>query len=71
MDLGRDRLKPEADLKLAVFERLIMDEDDLYKVQECAVRLYAQTLHQRAVYESLLKDHLAGVAPGTSSSLSS
>ena len=67
MDLGRDRLKPEADLKLAVFEHAIMAEDDLYKVQECAVRLYAQTLHQRAVYESLLKDHLSSVAPGTTS----
>ena len=69
MDLGRDRLKPEADLKLAVFEHVIMAEDDLYKVQECAVRLYAQTLHQRAVYESLLRDHLSEVAPGTSKAL--
>ena len=70
MDLGRDRLKPEADLKLAVFERLIMAEKDDYKVRECAVRLYAQTLHQRAVYESLLKSQLTEVAPGTSSTLS-
>lgn len=69
MGLGRDRLKPEADLKLAVFERLIMAEPDDYKVRECAVRLYAQTLHQRAVYESLLKSQLSEVAPGTSKAL--
>ena len=69
MDLGRDRLKPEADLKLAMFERVIMAEPDDYKVRECAVRLYAQTLHQRAVYESLLKSQLSEVAPGTSKAL--
>ena len=46
------------DLKLAFFEREIMKETDLYKVQELCVRLFAQTLSQQAVYESMLRNPL-------------
>ena len=36
----------------------IMKETDLYKVQELCVRLFAQTLSQQAVYESMLRNPL-------------
>ena len=53
-----ERLGHAKDLKLAFFEREIMKEQDLYKVQELCVRLFAQTLSQQAVYESMLKSTL-------------
>ena len=53
-----ERLGHAKDLKLAFFEREIMKETDLYKVQELCVRLFAQTLSQQAVYESLLRNPL-------------
>jgi len=46
------------DLKLAVFEREIMKEEDLFKLQEMCVKLFAQTLSQQAVYESLIRNTL-------------
>lgn len=52
------RLGHAKDLKLAFFEREIMKETDLYKVQELCVRLFAQTLSQQAVYESMLRNPL-------------
>ena len=53
-----ERYGHNRDLKLAVFEREIMKEQDLYKVQELCVKLFAQTLGQQAVYESMLKSTL-------------
>lgn len=50
-----DRYGYNRDFKLACFEREIMKEEDLYKLQELCVRLFAQTLGQQAVYESMLK----------------
>ena len=35
-----------------------MKEEDLYKLQELCIRLFAQTLGQQAVYESMLKSTL-------------
>ena len=53
-----ERLGHAKDLKLAYFEREIMKERDLYKVQELCVKLFAQTLSQQAVYESMLRNTL-------------
>ena len=49
--------------ELAKFEMTVMKMTDLYQVQEIAIRLYSQTLAQRRVYESLLKD-VRGLPPG-------
>ena len=41
------------------FQSQVMKIDDLYSVQCLAVKLYAQVLSQRQIYESLLNDALS------------
>ena len=47
MNARIDRYGYNRDFKLACFEREIMKEEDLYKLQELCVRLFAQTLGQQ------------------------
>lgn len=58
-----DRYEMARAFELAKFEMTVMKMTDLYQVQEIAIRLYSQTLAQRRVYESLLKD-VRGLPPG-------
>ena len=51
-----DRYQMAREFELAKFERTIMACEDLYTVQEIAVKLFSQTLAQRRVYESMLRD---------------
>ena len=51
-----DRYGLAREFELRKFEVSVMKMSDLYQVQELAIRLFSQTLAQRRVYESLLKD---------------
>ena len=51
-----DRYGLAREFELRKFEMHVMKMTDLYQVQEIAIRLFSQTLAQRKVYESLLKD---------------
>ena len=51
-----DRYGLAREFELAKFEMQIMRCEDTYKLQEMCIRLFSQTLAQRRVYESLLKD---------------
>lgn len=58
-----DRYGLSREFELAKFEMQIMKCDDLYALQEMCVRLFSQTMAQRKVYESLLRD-LGRLPPG-------
>ena len=51
-----DRYGLAREFELRKFEMTVMQMTDLYQVQEIAVKLFSQTLMQRKVYESLLRD---------------
>ena len=51
-----DRYEMARAFELAKFEMSVMKMTDLYQLQEIAIKLFSQTLAQRKVYESLLKD---------------
>ena len=51
-----DRYALAKEFELRKFEMTVMKMDDLYQLQELAIRLFAQTKAQQRVYESLLKD---------------
>ena len=53
-----DRYELSREFNLQAFEMEIMRCNDLYKLQELCVRLYATTQSQRVVYERLLRDRL-------------
>lgn len=59
-----DRYGLAREFELAKFEMQIMKCEDLYALQEMCVKLFSQTLAQRRVYESLLKD-VGRLPPGT------
>jgi hypothetical protein len=58
-----DRYEMSRAFELAKFEMQIMKVSDLYQLQEMCIRLYSQTLAQRRVYESMLKN-TRGLPPG-------
>lgn len=51
-----DRYALAKEFELAKFEMTIMKIDDVYTLQETCVRLFAQTLAQRRVYEEMMRD---------------
>ena len=51
-----DRYALSREFELQKFEMQIMKCTDLYALQEMCVRLFSQTISQRKVYESLLRD---------------
>ena len=51
-----DRYGLAKEFELRKFEMTVMKMDDLYQLQELAIRLFAQTKAQQRVYESLLRD---------------
>ena len=51
-----DRYDLAKEFELRKFEMTVMKMDDLYQLQELAIRLFAQTKAQQSVYESLLRD---------------
>ena len=51
-----DRYGLSREFALRRFEMEVMKMEDLYELQEIAIRLYSQTLSQRMVYEQLLRD---------------
>ena len=51
-----DRYELAREFALQSFEMEVMQMNDLFEVQCIAVKLYAQVLSQRKVYEALLKD---------------
>ena len=51
-----DRYELAREFELAKFECMIMRCEDLYEVQALCIKLFSQTLSQRKVYESLLRD---------------
>ena len=51
-----DRYGLAKEFELRKFEMTVMKMDDLYQLQELAIKLFAQTKAQQRVYESLLKD---------------
>jgi len=53
-----DRYELSREFEIQKFEMQIMQTSDLYAVQELCVKLFAQTIAQRTVYESLLRDSL-------------
>lgn len=59
-----DRYQLAKEFELRKFEVQIMKVSDLYQLQEMCIKLYSQTLAQRRVYESLLKD-VGRLPPGT------
>ena len=56
-----ERYGHHRDLKLAVFEREIMKEQDLYKVQELCVKLFARCIVSLILHQ-LVKNRLTGVS---------
>ena len=56
--LAVDRYELAREFELQKFEMQIMQCTDLYKVQETCVKLFAQTISQRKLYEQLLRDTL-------------
>lgn len=55
-DAVTDRYGLSREFSLRRFEMEVMKMDNLYQVQEIAIRLFSQTLSQRVVYEQLLRD---------------
>ena len=53
-----DRFALSREFALQKFEMDVMKCDDLYELQVLAIKLYAQTISQRHVYERLLRDSL-------------
>jgi len=53
-----DRFSLAREFALQKFEMDVMRCDDLYELQVLAIKLYAQTISQRHVYERLLRDSL-------------
>jgi len=53
-----DRFALSREFALQKFEMDVMRCDDLYELQVLAIKLYAQTISQRHVYERLLRDSL-------------
>ena len=53
-----DRYALSREFALQKFEMDVMRCDDLYELQVLAIKLYAQTISQRHVYERLLRDSL-------------
>ena len=53
-----DRFSLSREFALQKFEMDVMRCDDLYELQVLAIKLYAQTISQRHVYERLLRDSL-------------
>ena len=51
-----DRYGLAREFELAKFEMQVMKMTDLYEVQEIAIKLFSQTLAQKRVYESMLRD---------------
>ena len=51
-----DRFQLSREFELAKFESMVMRCEDLYEVQSLCVKLFSQTISQRKVYESLLRD---------------
>ena len=51
-----DRYGLAREFELRKFEVTVMRMTDLYEVQEMCIRLFSQTLAQRKVYESMLRD---------------
>ena len=53
-----DRFSLSREFALQKFEMDVMKCTDLYELQVLAIKLYAQTISQRHVYERLLRDSL-------------
>ena len=53
-----DRYALSREFALQKFEMDVMKCRDLYELQVLAIKLYAQTISQRHVYERLLRDSL-------------
>jgi len=53
-----DRYALSREFELQRFEMEVMKCTDLYDLQVLAIKLYAQTISQRQVYERLLRDSL-------------
>ena len=60
-----DRYELSREFEIQRFEMEIMKCQDIYKVQELCVKLFAQTISQRVVYESLLRDGLPNINKNT------
>jgi hypothetical protein len=58
-----DRYGLAREFELRKFEMQVMNMTDLYQVQEIAIRLFSQTISQRRVYESMLRD-MGRLPPG-------
>ena len=56
MNLVTDRYGLAREFELAKFEMAVMKIEDTYQLQELAIRLFSETLAQRRVYESMLRD---------------
>ena len=54
-----DRYALSREFELQRFEMQVMKCTDLYDLQVLAIKLYAQTISQRHVYERLLRDSLS------------
>ena len=53
-----DRFSLSREFALQKFEMDVMKCNDLYELQVLPIKLYAQTISQRHVYERLLRDSL-------------
>jgi len=56
--MAEDRYALSREFELQRFEMQVMKCTDLYDLQVLAIKLYAQTISQRHVYERLLRDSL-------------
>ena len=54
--LVTDRYQLAREFEIQKFEMTVMKCDDLYSLQELCVKLFAQTVMQRRVYEDMLRD---------------
>ena len=61
--LVTDRYALAKEFELRKFEMTVMKMEDLYQLQELAIRLFAQTKAQQRVYESMLRD-MGKLPPG-------
>ena len=59
--MATDRFELSREFALQRFEMDVMKCSDLYELQVLAIKLYAQTISQRHVYERLLRDSLPKV----------
>ena len=57
-----DRYALAREFELAKFEMAVMKIDDVYQLQEIAIRLFSETISQRRVYEDMLRD-VRGLPP--------